>query len=130
MEPGFLMTGRGIIKYDFTKTEREQLNSYIKDLETTITINKQIIKEMISGMSIDIKSKRIIDNLTKESTLLINQNKKIIKERDEAQYKSLINGQLVEEYKVKEKDVYSECQEKISELQEQLNKKEYILKVE
>ena len=127
MASNFVITGKGIIKLDYNKQERDQLQSYIKDLETTIGINKQINKEMISGMSDNVKAKRIIDNLTKENALLTSQNKKIIKERDDAQYKALINGQLSDNYRQKEKELFNECQEKIQELQEQLNKKEYML---
>jgi len=66
-------------------------------------------------MSADIKYKRTIEKLNRENALLSKQVKQLAKERDDAQYRALINAQLTENYKEKERDIYTECQEKIQD---------------
>jgi hypothetical protein len=127
MDTGYLMTGRGMIKFDFTKKDRDQLQRYIKDLEETVSINKEILNDLISGNISNVKHKDALLKLNKENANLSKLIKTTVKQRDDAQYKALINAQLTEDYKEKEREIYNECQEKIQELKDQLSRKEYML---
>jgi hypothetical protein len=127
-EAGEQYTKRKHLKITFMEKDKLQMINKIHDLEKTVMINKEIIQEMINTEDrLDPKGKRILDKLNKENAHLQLQTKRVIKERDQAQSKALINEQIIQEYKNKEAEINRDYAEKIQDLTDQLNRKEYIL---
>jgi len=121
------LTARNHIKGQFLEKERTQTNAYIKDLQQTISINKQIINELLSKSAAESQNKKVIEKLNTENANLQAQLKKAIKERNDVQAKLLITEQIVEDFKIKEHEQTRDNQEKYAELVDQLNRKEFIL---
>lgn len=112
----------------FVDTDKAQMTNYIKDLEKTIRINKEIMSEFFSADSkMGANNKKTIEKLNQENTELQVQLKKAIKERDDAQASLLINEQINENNMQKEKDLIEENEEKLKDIQEELEFKEYEL---
>lgn len=116
---------RDEIKGKFMGQEQIQTQNYIKDLEKNLFINKQIITELLSQEKSQGQIKKVIDKLNSENANLQDQLKKAIKERNEYQGKLLITEQIVENNKTKEQEICKEYDEKILNLVDQLNRKEY-----
>ena len=99
----------------------------IKDIEGNLMINKELIKAIISESTIDAKMKKTVEKQNMENTSLIQQIFDANNRLQELQFRGLINSQMIEDYKYKENEVYNECEEKVNELKDQLNRKESIL---
>eukprot|EP00831_Metopus_contortus_P047988 TRINITY_DN38937_c0_g1_i1.p1 TRINITY_DN38937_c0_g1~~TRINITY_DN38937_c0_g1_i1.p1 ORF type:complete len:109 (-),score=28.62 TRINITY_DN38937_c0_g1_i1:96-422(-) len=82
------------LKGSFLEKEKDQMLEYIKDLEETITINKQIISELLLQGG-GVQDKKIIGKLNGENASLQMQLKRVIKERAELQAKLLIAEQIL-----------------------------------
>eukprot|EP01022_Parablepharisma_sp_SALTPOND_P026516 TRINITY_DN64310_c1_g1_i1.p1 TRINITY_DN64310_c1_g1~~TRINITY_DN64310_c1_g1_i1.p1 ORF type:complete len:578 (-),score=50.72 TRINITY_DN64310_c1_g1_i1:1724-3457(-) len=121
------LTARNQIRCQFLEREKVQSQTYIKDLENTIAINKEIISELLSKDSSGHKNKKLIEKLNIENASLQAQLKKVIRERNDNQGKLLISEQIIEDYKTKEQEQLNEHREKQAELVDQLNRKEFIL---
>jgi len=124
---GISETTRKTVRASFIANERAQTAEYIKNLEQTLAINKEIISEMMGKNQSSGSMKSMITKLNNENGNLQNQLKKVIKDRNEAQSKLLIAEQLVENYKKHEIDACKDLQDKQIELVDQLNRKEYFL---
>ncbi len=120
-------TCRGKIRGIFLEKDKEQMSGYIKDLERTLAINKEIISELLGKGAGESQNKRVIEKLNYENANLQFQLKKAIKERNDYQAKLLISEQIVEDYKAKELEVVKDNEEKFVELTDQLNRKEFFL---
>lgn len=116
-----------VIKGIFLERDKIQMSSYVKDLEKTIEINKQIIAQLVAGEKEEATKKEIIEKLNAENAKLSQQLKIANKERDEAQSKILICEQLIEEYKTKDGEAEKQFNLRAGDLVEQLNRKEYFL---
>jgi len=121
------ITSRQKLKGYFLVQDKLQTNNYIKDLEDTITINKQIISNLIADNKEKEPLKTIIQALNKENTKLQEKLMLTIKERDEFQAKLLIVEQIVEDYRGAEMNVEDRMRERIQEMLDQLSKKEYVV---
>ena len=121
------VTSRQKIKGSFLERDKIQMSSYIKDLEKTISINKEIITSLVNQSKQEGLSKRIIMQLNQENAKLQSQLKSAIRERDSYQTKLLISEQIVADYKGKENASEYLMHEKSQELLDQLNRKEYVL---
>ncbi|CDW75472.1 UNKNOWN [Stylonychia lemnae] len=102
----------------------------IEDLQTTLKINKGIIKNLIDqkkGLNQVIEY--TFNQLNHENELLENKLKRIQEERDSLQARMLILQQIVEDTKDKEDDVAEMFKDEIEELKENLERKEYLLQV-
>lgn len=113
----------------FMDTEKSQVSAYICDLEHSLALNKQIIAELFaSDSSKDATgAKKVILKLNSENAALQSQLKKVIKERDECQAKMLINNQIVDDCRKREAETARESQEKLAEIVDQLNRKEFFM---
>ncbi len=118
---------RGKIKGVFLEQDKQQMTGYIRDLEKTLAINKQIISELLEKDSTESKSRKVIEKLNNENAELQSQLKVAIKERSQCQARLLISEQILEEYKSKEETLEKEHKEKVVELTDQLNRKEFVL---
>lgn len=112
------------LKVRFIDNDKTQMANYIKDLEKTIQINKQIMAEYFSSdPKIEMNNKKTMEKLNIENANLQTQLKKIVKERDEAQGKLLISEQIIENNKAKE----FEMEKKLKDTTKKLDFTEYSL---
>ena len=121
------ISNRQKIKCSFMEHDKMQMSSYIKDLEGTIAINKQLIDNLIVNEIKDDSHKNIMLLLNQENTKLNKTVKMIVKERDSYQTQLLISEQIVADLKGKEDNYSTQMEHKHQELLDQLNRKEYIL---
>jgi hypothetical protein len=115
------------IKCSFLKRDKVQASSYIKDLENTVTINKQIIESLLGDGLDEESSKNVMVSLNQENARLQVQLQSAIQERSSLQSRLLITEQIVAELKGKENNYEDQTQVKHQELLDQLNRKEYVL---
>jgi len=127
LSPNKSIKTRKAIKFDFNLKEREQNKAYIADLERSITINKEIIVELIKNNVSNGQSKKIIEMLNTENTNLHNQVKRLIDERNGIQGKLLISEQIIQNFEKHEEDLRKELTGVQRELVDQLNRKEFAL---
>ena len=120
------ISSRQKLKGRFLENEKFQMSSYIKDLENTIAINKSIISSLLSDNKNGTVPKESAEALNTENLKLQNQVKNLTVNRDSLQSKLLIAEQIIEEYRGKELAYENQINEKVQELLEQLNKKEYV----
>ncbi len=113
------------LKGSFIGRDKDQLGSYVKDLEKTLGINKEIISELVSSAPGDAGMKRAMEKLNQENAELHRQFSKISKERDDSQAKLLICEQIIDELNNKYDESTKEYEEKQKELLDQLSRKEY-----
>jgi len=121
------ITSRKRLKGIFLEKDKQQMKSYIKDLEKTILLNKEIISDLLSSEASNAVFKNTIKKLNKENSDLQIKVKELIKERDTVQAKLLMCEQMVEEFKSKESDLEKHYAEKSREMLEQLSMKEYVV---
>lgn len=115
------------IKGVFIDRDKTQVNTYIKDLESSIAINKEIINSLIIKGSENEKNKETMLLLNKENGKLNLRIKEIVIDRNKCQSKLLIAEQMLADLKGKEKVYEDQMQAKYQELLDQLNRKEYVL---
>ena len=120
------VTIRKNIKGEYLDKDKNQLENHIIDLEETISINKDIISELLASYP-KKNNKALLLSLNRENALLQNQLKNFIKQRDSCQSKLLIAEQIIAEYEKKESFYEKQMEEKQQELLHQLNKKEYMI---
>ncbi len=121
---------RNKMRLAFVEQEKVEILGRIKDLETTLAINKQVIKDLCDAtLSASSKNKNVITRLNDENMMLHRSVKVLTKQRDDAEAKLLVCTQMLEEYKHKEAEQAIEWKETLVELRDQLNKKEYLLQV-
>lgn len=114
------------IRNEFLKRDQMQNLEYIKDLEETIVINKEVIADLLTDAKSNSLNKTII-LLNKENALLQKRLKITITARNQYQSKALLLEQMLENMKRKIYELEAQLTEK-SELHEtQLAKKEYEL---
>ena len=119
------------LKVTFLEQEKAEILARIKDLEASLAINKQIIRDLCDGsFSEHVKYKQAVQKLNNENINLHQTVNKITKEKKEYEGQKLIYTQVIEEHKKKEAELIEEWKDKVSELLDQLNKKEYLLQVE
>ena len=121
------VTARNHIKGKFIEKDKAQMYSYIKDLEHTLAINKEIITELLNKDSTERNNKKVIEKLNTENGNLQFQLKKVIRERNDYQARLLITEQIIEDNKARELEQARENEEKSIELIDQLNRKEFFL---
>ncbi len=116
---------RSKMKAAFVQKDKLFMEARIKDLEKTVRINKEIISELIkSAPASDLAT---LQKLNTENKLLHSQLKVITKERDEYHARLLISEQIIQNAKLKEQEQFVEFQEKVKDLLDQLDQKEYVL---
>ena len=120
-------TSRQKLKGFFIDRDKNQITNYIKDLENTIAINKTIIRNLMSESAQKDPSKSVMNSLNEENIKLHEQIKEVKNDRDDLQSKLLITEQIIEEYKGKEVNIEERMSEKVQEMIDQLNKKEYVV---
>lgn len=121
------ITSRKRLKGVFLEKDKEQMKSYIQDLEKTIILNKGIISDLLSNETPNTVHKNTIRKLNRENSELQGKVKELIRERDSAQARLLVSEQLVAELRSREGDLELHFAEKSREMLEQLSIKEYVV---
>ncbi len=120
-------SGTKKLRAKFVESDKGQMATYIKDLEKTIQINKELLAELLSTSKLDVLHKKALEKLNQENQHLQQQLKKSMKDRDDAQAKLLIAEQMLESCNEKEHDLAAECDTKMEEIQGELDRKEFDL---
>jgi len=102
-------------KASYIEKDFFQMQNYIKNLEKTIAINKEIINDFCSKASKNVEQK-LVDKLNFENKELIQQVKNLTNERDELKAKLLISDQMIEEFKKKENEISKEYETKSKQM--------------
>ena len=110
------------LKASFIKEERNQFQSDFRNIKTTLEINKEIITNLLSD-----NSKMALYKLNEENTFLLKQIDLVKEQRDEYHKRYVITEQIVNELELKSKEDFKDYADTISELLEQLDKKEYAI---
>jgi hypothetical protein len=102
----------------------------VDDLQSTLTINKNIIKTLMeTHKKGNGNSDYMINQLTQENELLESNLKRVSEERDQLNARLFIMQQILDNNKDKEDDVAEIYKDEIEELKENLERKEYLLQV-
>eukprot|EP00826_Nyctotherus_ovalis_P033794 TRINITY_DN2754_c0_g1_i6.p1 TRINITY_DN2754_c0_g1~~TRINITY_DN2754_c0_g1_i6.p1 ORF type:complete len:361 (-),score=131.04 TRINITY_DN2754_c0_g1_i6:145-1227(-) len=121
------ITSRKKIKGSFLEKDKFQTKNYLKDLERTVLLNKEIIMDLLSEDKTSVPWKKIIEKLNQENKGLHTKVKELVRERDGVQTKLLLCEQMIEEFKGREAKIDLHYAEKSKEIVDQLNRKEYVL---
>lgn len=117
-----------VMKILYLENENRNLLSTIEDLQTSLKINKGIIKNLVdSKRGLNHMIEYTFNQLNHENELLENKLNKTVEERDSLHARMLILQQIVEDTKDKEDDVAEMFKDEIEELKENLERKEYLL---
>jgi len=122
------------LKIGFLEKENKDLQQTVEDLQTTLAINKNIIKSLLQNggntkSTSESSSEYTIGQLTAENEALEATVKRVTEERDQAQARLFIMQQIIDNTKDKEEDVAELFRDEIEELKENLERKEYLLQV-
>lgn len=124
------MNDKRSLKIAFLENENKNLISMIEDLQTTLKINKNIIKNLVDQRKSQSNVVEYTFNqLNHENEMLETKLRRIIDERDQLQARIFIMQQIVDNTKDKEDDVAEIYKDEIEELKENLERKEYLLQV-
>lgn len=115
------------IKCSFLESSKKQLSAYIKDLEATVAINKQIIEKLLETSLGKESKQNVMALLNEENTKLQAQVQTLVKERDSFQSQFLISEQIIAELKGRENNYKGQMRERQVELLDQLGRKESLL---
>ena len=110
------------IKKGYIQNEAAQLRERVGDLQMNLSINKDIIRELLQD-----NHQHAMLKLEIENTELADLNKRLIRERDDAQARQLIMEQISEELQAKEDELANNLEEQVKELKEKLERKEYFM---
>lgn len=116
------------MKIGFLEQENKNLIQLAEDLQTSLKINKGIIRNLVDqkkGLNSCIEY--TFNQLNHENEMIENRLKKVQEERDSLQARILILEQIVENTKDKEEDIAEIYKDEIEELKENLERKEYLL---
>ncbi len=119
-----------VMKINFLELENKNMLQMIEDLQTTLKINKGIIKNLLDQKKgVNQMVEYTFNQLNHENELLESKLKRTIEDRDQLQARVLILQQIVEDTKDKEDDVAEMFKDEMEELKENLERKEYLLQV-
>ncbi|MDR3547515.1 MAG: hypothetical protein P4M11_04450, partial [Candidatus Pacebacteria bacterium] len=119
-----LPTGRNKLKASFIQREKELQDNYVKDLEKSLRINKELISSLIAAS--DARAfKSAMQRLNEENQFQQTQIRTLKKQRDDYHAKWLIAQQIIEDFKTKEQAELAAHLGEIEELRQQLDEKEY-----
>eukprot|EP00826_Nyctotherus_ovalis_P050136 TRINITY_DN6112_c0_g2_i2.p1 TRINITY_DN6112_c0_g2~~TRINITY_DN6112_c0_g2_i2.p1 ORF type:complete len:427 (+),score=147.50 TRINITY_DN6112_c0_g2_i2:204-1484(+) len=116
------------LKAFFVESNKDASANYIKDLERTVEINKEIITELLKDKE-GMGEGTVCEKLNAENAVLQKRIAEVMRLNEEIQVKLLIAEQVISELKVREEESKLEFDEKRKELFNQLNRKEYILQM-
>jgi len=113
------------LKKDFNEISIRQMQEYISLLESNLILNKQLVLELCDNSKKE--EIKLIALLTKENSKFQDYYKKSQFELEKMQSQYLCLEQLFENYKQNEAETTNSLTDRIEELSDQLNRKEYII---
>lgn len=139
MPSGEHLTARKATKLKFVQLESEQLRSYMEDLESSLSLYKQMLQEIISNRpndrslsdesdTLSFMSPRLFETLIAEKRMLEERLRRNIIDRNDAANKALYHEQLVQQSYSKEEILVKDYEKKISGLLAESEYKERIIK--
>eukprot|EP00826_Nyctotherus_ovalis_P034712 TRINITY_DN2912_c0_g3_i1.p1 TRINITY_DN2912_c0_g3~~TRINITY_DN2912_c0_g3_i1.p1 ORF type:complete len:340 (-),score=106.06 TRINITY_DN2912_c0_g3_i1:6-1025(-) len=120
-------TSRRMLKMFFVQREKDKAVERMKDLEKSVSINKEIIRELIENSSQEETSKKVLVALNKENAELRQKLQSATEESNSFQSRLLIAEQIIEDYKGKEETYEEHIKDQTDELLDQLNRKEFLI---
>ncbi|CAG9320033.1 unnamed protein product [Blepharisma stoltei] len=128
MPSGEHLTARKATKMRFIQLESEQLRSYVEDLESSLSIYKQMLKELMFSKqgpeksvcdeteTQTVVSPRVIETLISEKRALEERVRRITIEKNDAVHKARISEQNAFSAQVREEKIVDEYEIQYSEL--------------
>ncbi len=119
------LQNRHKIRASFVHTEKEESQSYISDLEETLKLNKEIIRDLCGSQGTD----KALAKLNTENTKQRDEILRLKKAKCDVEARELILTQMIEEYKTRELEHERDLLERTNELKDQINRKEYMAQI-
>lgn len=121
----------------FPNHEPEQLRTYAEDLEASLETNRKLLQDVIGMTLTSIAGTgetaedsaglyRKVQDLMQRNKAMNDALQAIIRERNEAQGRALINEQIAHEYQQKEQETTKELEDQLAELDYQVEKRDKI----
>ena len=120
-------TSRRALRSKWISMENEDLHSYIQDMEKSLSLNKQVLFELISNKISNTDTGNIISQLMQEVLGMEDSYLKKVKECEDNQAKALMDEQIAAEYIRKEQELISESNDKITDIIFQNDKRSKII---
>lgn len=126
--PGMLSsTSRKALKQNCMNMENQDFHSYIQDLEKTLSLNKQVLADLILTKIPSNDSSNIVIQLLQEVKNMEDLYLKKVKDCEDNQAKALMDEQISTEYFRKEQEFIAESEEKIADIIYQNDKKSKVI---
>ena len=118
-------------KLRFVQNEKIQIIQQRDDLETSLDIHKQTIRQLLEltkDSSGSLSPETILkSHVFRETELLNEQLRRATEQRDELQSTLLLKEQLISDLEKKEKDFGKELEDAVAELRDNLEQKEFFV---
>ena len=116
------------LQVHFLESENTNLVLENEDLNTTLKINKDIIRSLLEGnQKFDAQVEYTLAQMQQENELWESRVGNLKQERDSLQANFLLQKQIIENGKDKEDDMAYIWKDEIEDLKESLERKEYLL---
>lgn len=114
----------------YLEQENNNLTLENDDLNTTLKINKDIIKSILqSDKKFDAQFEYTLAQITQENELWETRVRTLTEQRNRLQAEQLMQQQIISNVRDKEEDVAEIYKDEIDELKENLERKEYLLQL-
>lgn len=130
------LTARRVTRLKFIEKESDHLKEYLNELKSAISLNKQILSELMLNPPCDscdeTQKTRMISSKLVEAQILENRSleeklKQTLIDREEAEGKALINEQIAAEAQRKEQELIMDYEEKFQETRYQIERKDRVI---
>lgn len=139
MPSGEHLTARKATKLKFVQLESEQLKNYMEDLESSLSLYKHMLQEILVGRpndqslsdesdTLSFMSPRLFDSLIAEKRMLEERLRKNTIERNDSENKAAYHQQLVQSSQAKEEALIKDYEKQITTLLAESEYKERIIK--
>ena len=119
-----------LVQMKFLEQENQNLLLENDDLNTTIKINKDIIKSLLGGdKKFDAQFEYALAQITQENELWETRVKTLTQQRDRLQAEQLMQSQILSNAQENREDFAEIYRDEIDELKENLERKEYLLQL-
>lgn len=120
-------TSRRALRQKWISMDNEELHSYIQDIEKSLSLNKQVLFDLITNKIVTCDTGNIISQLMQEVRSLEDLYLKKVKECEDNQAKALMDEQIATEYIRKEQELITESNDKITDIIFQNDKRSKII---
>eukprot|EP00826_Nyctotherus_ovalis_P065389 TRINITY_DN9612_c0_g4_i1.p1 TRINITY_DN9612_c0_g4~~TRINITY_DN9612_c0_g4_i1.p1 ORF type:complete len:431 (+),score=129.89 TRINITY_DN9612_c0_g4_i1:131-1423(+) len=117
------------LRAKFAASEKTHSEEYVKDLESTLQINKIMLSEVLSSVNFEETQRKILKELNNENIKLLKEIKSVTQERDDVNVKLLMAEQIITSYKDREILQSQELEERLGVLKHELESREFDLEL-